>query len=670
MKSRSNLWKVESNIEPYCFIRERDLDKVVYLLKSYRVEKSDLVNFEKEKVVKIIADVPEQIGKLNQILQKKGIMTYEADIPYVRRYMIDKDIPIKTDMSKIYFDFEAESDVEKDVGEWKIKSVALIDDKGKEYYYASSSEKELISFFLDTIKNYDLVIGWNSDNFDLYLLESAMKRHNIKENLRKRNTFIDLMEGYKSYSKGMTKGISNFKLDVIADFELGERKRDIEKSIIMKPYSQLSTEEREKLREYNLRDSLLVKKIDEKCGITDIRTYLASLGYVFVDETFSITKLIDSILLKKYRDYGYVLPSVKLDAKKEKYTGAFVKDYAKGIFENVAVYDVSSLYPNVIVQFRISPERERTILPSLIEETYKKRKEAKKEYAITGDKRYDYMQYALKILMNATYGYFGTSISRLYSNLIATSITGYGRMVVRKMIEYFESKGLNVIFADTDSSAVVLPKFDVNIAEEHRKKVEQYIKEKLGKTFEIKLEKIFGKIYLTGVKKRYVGFVVWKDGKKLDKRELNVTGFEMIRGDWFDLAKEVENKIFDIILSSSNFDDAMKEIREMLKEVKRDLYDGKYDSKLVFSISNFRKNPKVKTRSIKAIEELKRNNIKLQSGQVLEYVVGRGNKIIPLVDGKPIYSARYDYDFYWKRIEDLVERIAGVKFEKNRKLFD
>jgi DNA polymerase I len=643
-------------------VKEKDVGAV----RGFRTEKTNLKNFRGDSVVKVVAKKPEDIGKLNSILQKKGIITYEADIPYIRRWMIDKDVHIKKDMTKIYFDFETESYLTKEVKDWRLKSVALVDYEGKEFYFASDNERQIINYFLNIISGYDLVIGWNSDMFDLVVLESAMEREKMSYwDLKKKNTFFDLLEGYKRDVAPSKKGLHNFSLDNIAQIELGKSKKELSMGIKTKAFKDMTKEEKEKLREYNLEDARLVKEIDEKTGESEIRINLASEGYVFVDETFSITRLIDSILLKRFRDAGYVLPSVRKSVKEGDVKGAFIKESKKGLFHNVVVYDVTSLYPSVIMNYRISPEPERRVIPSFLAEIFNKRKEEKEKYEKTKEMRHKYLQYALKILMNATYGYLGTSSSRLYDVKLVGSVTGYGRIVIGKMIKYFEGKGLEVVFGDTDSCAVVLPDKDVkNVSETHRLGVVQYLKSELGKEFEVKVDKLYKKLYLTGVKKRYVGM--------LDNGEREVTGFELIRGDWFELAKEVEAKCFDIIFEYEDEDLIKEKVKDMLDEVTKNLFAGKYDSKLVFSISKFRKEAKVKTRTIRVLEELKKRNIKLQNGSNVEYIVGKKGSVIPVLDGKPLFEGKPDYDFYMRRIVDLVERVVGIKynweFQKVKKL--
>jgi DNA polymerase I len=657
-KSRDKVYTAVSDLEPYCFVRKID-EKAV---KGFRIENTDLKDFKGNKLVKVIARRPDEIGALNRRLQAVKIPTYEADIPYVRRWMIDKDISIKTDMSKLYFDFETEAYPDKEIKYWKLKSVAMVDDAGKEFYIASSDEKEIIDYFVNMVKQYDMAIGWNSDMFDLVVLESAMKRNKMNYGeLRKEMTFFDLLEGYKRDIAPTKKGIHNFSLDNIARMEIGDHgKLKVSREVKTKAFKDMSDEEKKLLRDYNLEDARLVKEIDEKTSESEIRIALASEGYVFVEDTFGITKLIDSILLRKFRLAGYVLPSGGNATKTKTYKGAYIKDSAKGIFHNVVVYDVTSLYPTVIMQYKISPEPERKVVPEFISEIFRRRKEEKKLYEQTKDKKHHYLQYALKILMNATYGYMGTPVSRIYDNLLASSITGYGRIVISKMIEYFEGKGLTVVFGDTDSCAVVLPEKDVkNVAEAHRQGVIAYLRSELGKDFDVKVDKIFKKLYLTGVKKRYVGIT--------EKGDKEVTGFELIRGDWFDLAKEVEAKLFDYIFEYEDNEVIKQKAIELFENVKRDLYAGRYDDKLIFSINSFRREAKVKTRTIKALEELEKRGIKIQSGSSVKYFIAKGNKVVPVVDNKPVFDAKPDYDFYVKRLENLLVRVVGVEFERKRK---
>ncbi|MEK6826441.1 MAG: 3'-5' exonuclease, partial [Nanoarchaeota archaeon] len=61
-------------------------------LGKFEFEKTDLTNFKKEPVTKIILDIPQDVPKLRSQFEKMNIECYEADIRFSYRFLIDKKI--------------------------------------------------------------------------------------------------------------------------------------------------------------------------------------------------------------------------------------------------------------------------------------------------------------------------------------------------------------------------------------------------------------------------------------------------------------------------------------------------------------------------------------------------------------------------------------------------
>jgi len=76
---------------PYFFIKEKDLKKAQKKT-SFEYKKTKLKNFKDQKVVKIITDIPKGVPELRKEFEEEDIETYEADIPFARRFLIDNKI--------------------------------------------------------------------------------------------------------------------------------------------------------------------------------------------------------------------------------------------------------------------------------------------------------------------------------------------------------------------------------------------------------------------------------------------------------------------------------------------------------------------------------------------------------------------------------------------------
>ncbi len=77
---------------------------------------------------------------------------------------------------------------------------------------------------------------------------------------------------------------------------------------------------------------------------------------------------------------------------------------------------------------------------------------------------------------------------------------------------------------------------------------------------ELEIQDFFKSIFFTGKKKRYAALT--------DKGEIVVRGLEVRRGDWCELAKEVQTKVIDMILKEKDPDAAMKYVKRVIQDLK------------------------------------------------------------------------------------------------------
>jgi len=150
------------------------------------------------------------------------------------------------------------------------------------------------------------------------------------------------------------------------------------------------------------------------------------------------------------------------------------------------------------------------------------------------------------------YGYMGWTGARWYCKPAAEAVTAWGRETIRKAIAIAKELGLEVIYGDTDSLFI---KYD----EEKVKKFIERVEHELG--FDIKVDKIYKRVFFTEAKKRYCGLLI--DGR------IDIVGFEAIRGDWADIAKEVQEKVIEIILKERSVDKAVEYVRNVIAELRK-----------------------------------------------------------------------------------------------------
>ena len=78
-----------NKLKPYFFIKASDL-KRTEKLEKVTSEKTDLTNFKKDQVIKIILSLPTEVPDIRSKFEKNDIECYEADIRFTYRFLIDK----------------------------------------------------------------------------------------------------------------------------------------------------------------------------------------------------------------------------------------------------------------------------------------------------------------------------------------------------------------------------------------------------------------------------------------------------------------------------------------------------------------------------------------------------------------------------------------------------
>lgn len=374
---------------------------------------------------------------------------------------------------------------------------------------------------------------------------------------------IDLMQSVQK----MNENLQNNKLDTAAEVILGAK------------YKKLTTatwrdwmEDFEGFLKYAIRDVEILHLIDDKLKIFEYLIQMQILSSItYLNDIMSVTRLIDTILIK-WNWNKVVFPNM---SKKDRvgYKGAIVLDPLEpGVHENVAICDYASLYPTTAIAYNISPEtflmsekmlgekefnaelkqlkssglkyidtgydedlygdryifltqtEHLGVIPAMLKELYELRREYKKmaKKAETADERlvYDKKQYAIKIILNSTYGALGFPVFRIYTPECADAITFWGRMALMKGMDYLKDYA-TVLYGDTDS--IFLEPDDMDLL---RKQIDLFNKTILPEFirsynpyvddsfifYELELQRILSHIYFSDAKKRY--YSIQDNGKK------------------------------------------------------------------------------------------------------------------------------------------------------------
>ena len=401
-------------------------------------------------------------------------------------------------------------------------------------YYKCKNEVELLSKFLefwsDPRYTPDVITGWNTRFFDIPYIVNRMAKvlgiHEINKlspwqlplehrKIVRRGSendvyeipgmqTLDYMELFQKF--GYTYGPQeSYALNHIAYVVLGEKKLSYEESGSLK---NLYKDDHQKYIDYNMKDVELVDRLEEKMGLITLALTIAYKGGVNYQDTFGVTAIWESIIYRKLNTNKIVVPLSNEEKPYRSFAGGYVKEPQVGRHEWIVSFDLNSLYPNLIVQYNMSPETltDNTqmndvsyylsgqtvngeysvaangssyrkdfdgVLPQIIEEYYDERvsvkkmqlaaqKEIQKTFSPELDKEIvtlENKQLAIKILLNSLYGALGNKHFHYFDIRLAEGVTLSGQLAIQwaekamnaAMNKLLQTEKDYVVAIDTDS---------------------------------------------------------------------------------------------------------------------------------------------------------------------------------------------------------------------------
>ena len=238
------------------------------------------------------------------------------------------------------------------------------------------NEADMLNTFLDLIQESDVLSGWNSEGFDIpytvnrvtkVLSKEDTKRFCLWNCLPKKREYekfgktattydfigrvhIDSLELYRKYTYEER---HTYRLDAIAEYELGERKTQYEGTL-----DQLYNNDFKTFIEYNINDCMLLEKLDRKLKFIDLANTIAHENTVLVATTMGAVAVTEQAIINEAHRRGMIVPNRK---KMEEHgdtqaAGAYVAYPKKGIHEWIGSLDINSLYPSAIRALNMGPE--------------------------------------------------------------------------------------------------------------------------------------------------------------------------------------------------------------------------------------------------------------------------------------------------------------------------
>ncbi len=553
------------------------------------------------------------------------------------------------------------------------------------------SEGELIKRFIELVqkRNPEVIAAYNSDRFDFPKLQEKAEGYRIPLILSrdgshvtfrrsgrvsaadiKGRIHIDIFDFIEHILRA-TLSSEVLTLDMVAKELIGEGKEDMEWKDIEKAWKK---KDLKSIASYCLQDSNLALKLAD-----NLLPQIFELSKVVGQTPFDVSRhfysqLVEWVLIRKAFDIGEIVPNrpkydeVMRRRKVPPYVGGYVQQPKEGIHDNIALFDFQSLYPSITITHNVSPEtldckdckvNERNQVPDLkhhfcgkhngfvprvIEELVKKRVEIKEKLKRLGERSFEYRalynrQYALKIIANASYGYYGYAGSRWYSRVCAESITSWGRMYIKKVISMAEKMKYNVIYGDTDSLFVKI---------KTRKEARKFL-EKVNSKLPGIMELDFRDLYESGI------FVLGKTGLAAKKRYalidkkgvITIRGFEKVRRDWANIARDTQENILKAILKDKSPAKAVRIVRRIIDNLKKGKVE--FDDLIIYTqlTKPIEKYEQIGPHVL-AAKKMRAKGMAVHEGSTIAYVITKGTGSIS-ERAEPAEGADvkdYDPDYY------------------------
>jgi DNA polymerase elongation subunit (family B) len=238
------------------------------------------------------------------------------------------------------------------------------------------NEADLLDTFLDLIQDADVLSGWNSEGFDIPYTVNRVTKVLSKEDTRRFCLFNQLpkkreyekfgrsattydfvgrvhLDSLELYRKYTYEERHSYRLDAIAEYELGDRKTAYEGTL-----DQLYNNDFRTFIEYNRQDTALLDKLDKKLKFLDLANTLAHENTVLLQTTMGAVAVTEQAIINESHRRGFVVPNRRKSDDKENTNaaGAYVAYPKEGLHDWVGSLDINSLYPSVIRALNMGPE--------------------------------------------------------------------------------------------------------------------------------------------------------------------------------------------------------------------------------------------------------------------------------------------------------------------------
>jgi DNA polymerase-2 len=395
--------------QPIFWIRAADAARARELGAEVGPDDRGRTTMRGEPVARVAVRRPQDAPAVRDRLIEQGIDTFEADVRFAVRWLIDRGIRGSLeiigssregeDVGRIFENPEVRPahwqpslralsiDIETDPRARHVLSIALSGCGASDVLLLTppgwscpanarpcATERELLSAFVQRVREVDadVLTGWNVVDFDLAVLARAAERCGVTLALGRGPDALRIRPASSPRAasearlpgrlvldgialvRGAFLRFESYSLDAVAREVLGEGK-SMTGAGRAQEIADAFRKDRAKLAAYNLRDAELVLAILEKLQLLPLAVERSRLTGMPPDRVAASIASFDFLYLSELGRRGLVAPTVRPWSVPEELGGGHVLEPSPGLFRNVIVLDFQSLYPSIIRTFQIDP---------------------------------------------------------------------------------------------------------------------------------------------------------------------------------------------------------------------------------------------------------------------------------------------------------------------------
>jgi DNA polymerase II len=394
----------DDRFRPYFFVRAADADLLRGDARA-AITACDLRDWSGHPLVRVAAPVPAAVPPLRDRLTRAGRPTFEADVRFPYRYLIDAGVRAGVSIEGegvvrdgvVCFTNPALTpadvhpalrvvsiDLETDPRAGEIWSIALVGEEIDEVHLAGrgavpgaiahADERTLLAAAAQRIRDVDpdVITGWNVVDFDLRVWARRAEALRAPLMLGRGAGEIVFQQdlGFTREARAVVPGrvvldglalvrdalrLDDYRLGSVAKQLLGRGKQIAEVADPAAEIERMYREDPAALVAYNRVDARLVLDILAHEGLLALAVERSRLSGMQLDRVGASIASFDLLYLPELRRRGFAAPSVNAERESEGVRGGAVLDSVPGMFENVAVFDFKSLYPSLIRTFQLDP---------------------------------------------------------------------------------------------------------------------------------------------------------------------------------------------------------------------------------------------------------------------------------------------------------------------------